>query len=50
MTTIQQLLDYIEHLKRLDTGTLEGWLTEHMVLAIWVCFALIVLTILLEKE
>lgn len=40
MTAIQQLLDYIEHLKRLDAGTLEVWLAEHTL------FTLVLITVL----
>jgi hypothetical protein len=50
MTAIQQLLGYIEYLKRLDAGTLEGWLTEHALFTLVLIVALTIWALMTIKD
>lgn len=50
MTTLQQLLDYIEQLKRLDTSTLEGWLAEHALFTLVLVIAMAIWTLMTTKD
>jgi len=50
MTAIQQLLDYIEHLKRLDAGTLEVWLTEHALFTMVLIVSLTIWALMTIKD
>jgi hypothetical protein len=50
MTAIQQLLDYIEQLKRLDAGTLEVWLTEHALFTLVLIVSLTIWALMTIKD